>query len=325
MVMIVIHHFIVHGLGLTSLADGDAASFANGERAVPIAYCLNVFCICAVNCFILISGYFRIKTTIKKYVYLLLTLLFYVLIFRTLPEAIAGNWKSAIISLFLLSHSSYWFVIDYLFLMVLTPMINLAYDAFTKRQRWLTTIGLVVISSYFGYVWGHGDNFDGYTLIQFITMYCIGRQIALSNISLSKRYSLATYCGACLLMGALGWGLIAQGKYQSAWKLTFYNDPLTIISAIGLFLVFKNITLSSPTINRLARSAFGIYLFQESGYISSILYNMIKDLAPAAGLSIYPLIIAIALATSGVAILFDQLRLLFVTTCQKRLNGGSGW
>lgn len=313
MVLIIIHHCIVHGLKL-----GQVDSFIN-ENKFPVAYGLNAFCICAVNCFILISGYFKIKTSSKKFLYLLLTLLFYVIVFKAIPNAIVGNWKSVVGSVLFVSHTPYWFVIDYLFLMVFTPMINLAFETFRKRQRWLITIGLLIISCYFGFIWGHEANQHGYTIIQFITMYCVGREICLSKISITKRTSFAIYCISGLCIGILGCYLHSIGKHSFAWELTYYNDPLTIIESVGLFFIFKNISFSSLKINRLAKSAFGIYLFQESPFISSLLYGGINEIAPTSGMSIYPLIFIIALITAGVAILFDQLRLISVSYTEGKI------
>ncbi len=65
MFLIVIHHAIVHGLGLRGLASADATEVAirSGDMAL---FCLaNGFCIVAVNAFVLISGYFR-HTALEK-------------------------------------------------------------------------------------------------------------------------------------------------------------------------------------------------------------------------------------------------------------------
>lgn len=66
MLMIIIHHSIVHGMGLRGLVLENALPMHFTASEKPVATIINCFCICAVNCFVLISGYFSIKTTIKK-------------------------------------------------------------------------------------------------------------------------------------------------------------------------------------------------------------------------------------------------------------------
>ncbi len=312
MLMIVVHHFIVHGLGLAQFSGWSTYSLIVPPGQMWIAFGMNAFLICAVNCFILISGFFKIDVTLSRFVNLILSILFYTVLLTIIPYIVMGDWKIAILKTLFLSHSQYWFVIDYLFLMVFAPMLNLAYDNFSERQRHLMTIGLLIISCYFGFIWKHAANSNGYTLLQFITLYCLGRDIAKSGFQISKLRSISLYIFGSLVVGMGGLILWYKGYDSLAWKTTFYNDPFLVISSIGLFMFFKNFTFHSGLINRLSKSAFGIYLFQSSALIGFIAYGWLQEQNMFEGGIIWFVIILLSILTAFVSIFFDQIRIIFL-------------
>lgn len=310
MIMIIVHHCIVHGLGLAGLTQYfDRTIIIQGSQ-LDVAFFINAFCICAVNCFILISGYFKIKITEDRFLRLIFTLLFYTILFSIIPNLIQGKLKTAIISLMIFSHSPYWFVIDYFFLMVFTPILNLGFHILPPYKRRFILLGLILISSYFGFIWSHNANSNGYTLLQFITMYCIGREIAQSGFAVNIRQSLMMYAFSSMLIGIIGLLFLHVGKLEFAWRMTYYNDPLLIISSIGLFLFLKNIQFKSKIINILAKSAFGIYLFQSSPYVGDKMYEWLQINGSNFGNGIFLIIFIIAICTALIAIIIDQVRII---------------
>lgn len=309
MFMIVIHHCIVHGLGLAGLSSKFPWPVVISADQMEIAFGMNAFCISAVNCFILISGYFKIKVSVQRFVNLVFSILFYTIIFTIIPYIVKGNWNAAFENCLFLSHSQYWFVIDYLFLMVFAPMLNMAYDKFSIRDRRLLLIGLVIISCYFGFIWDHTANSDGYTILQFIMIYCIGREIAKSNFSLTRIRALLLYIVCCVLIALCGYIFWIKGFNELSWKTTFYNDPLLVVAAIGLFLLFKDLSFHSELINRLGKSSFGIYLFQSSASVGYFTYEWIRSNSYSFGWEIFLIIILISSLTTIVALAFDQIRI----------------
>lgn len=77
MLLIVVHHGIVHGLGLTALSPKFNSVLLFNPENSPIILLVNALCIVGVNCFILISGYYGIRFSKKKLWYLISILLFY--------------------------------------------------------------------------------------------------------------------------------------------------------------------------------------------------------------------------------------------------------
>lgn len=307
--MVVIHHCIVHGLGLAGLSPNFSCPIVIPAEQMDIAFAINAFCICAVNCFVLISGYFKINVSTQKFVNLILSILLYTIVFTVIPYMVKGDWITAIKKCLFLSHSQYWFVIDYLFLMVFAPMLNMAYDKFSDRHRILITIGLILISCYFGFLWNHTANHNGYTIIQFITMYCIGREVAKFKFSLTRLQSISLYMIGCSIIAISGWLLWNRGYNGLSWKTTFYNDPFLVVAALGLFMLFKDMSFHSKLINRLGQSSFGIYLFQSSASIGYFTYEWIRLNSFKFGGGIFLIIILISIFTVIIALAFDQIRI----------------
>lgn len=278
MVLITIHHFIVLGLGLLNLNGPCDFNLVLSSQQIPYALTLNAFCICAVDCFVLISGYFGIRTTKKKFTTLLATLIFYVLLLAVLPNLVIGNFKIAAYWSLFLSHTPYWFIVDYLFLMIFAPMLNIAFEKLDKRTINYFLIGLTLICCYFGYLQGHPANTNGYTIIQFIYMYCIGRWIKNNDFNISMAKSICLYVGSAIITATLSITLLNLGLGQDVWKCFNYNSPLVILNAVGVFMIFKNMNFENKMVNKYAESALAVYMVQSSPALYRIQYSAIQNL-----------------------------------------------
>lgn len=312
MVMIVIHHCIVHGLGLEYISNPAGGDVLIAPHLMLGADIINGLCICSVNCFVLISGYFSIRTTKRKMLFLFLSATIYALLFNVLPLAIEGDIKGALDNCLFLSHQSYWFITDYLFLMIFAPMINLFFENASVKTLGYFTASILIISCYFGFHWKLDVNVNGYTLFQFITMYCIGRYIAVKKFDISKWKAASCYALCALATGLLMWWFWHRGKAAVAWKFSYYNDPLLILAAVGLFMLFKNFKFENRIVNNLAKSALGIYLFQESVAVSRVLYGYLRDVASTANAEIFIIIVALSVVTALVALAIDRFRIILL-------------
>lgn len=81
----------------------------------------------AVICFVLISGYFGIRLSFKKITDFFIQVLFYNIVVYSVCSVISNEFtvKNFIISFLPLSHNQdLWFIRTYLYLMLLSPLIN---------------------------------------------------------------------------------------------------------------------------------------------------------------------------------------------------------
>ncbi|MBR6309858.1 MAG: acyltransferase [Paludibacteraceae bacterium] len=297
MFMIVMHHCIVHGVGLYE--EGLYVS-ENSQIALSL---VNAFLVVAVNAFVLISGYFSIRLKWQKVVRLMLWVMLYSWVF-SLYNGNGICWEN----LLFLSHTSYWFITDYFFLMAFAPMINSFFEQCTLRQRlWMVAV-MLVISIYFGHYNDNIVNIHGYTFFQFVTMYGAGRCIRLNKIDLGRNKALAIYILCSLVVGCVAAFQFVHGHRVTAIKQAYYNSPFVIAATLGLFFFFKRLHFSGRWVNYWAASALSIYLFQESGIVGKFNYSYVRELyVNMGGMKTMLLIVPISAIICVLALLVDKL------------------
>ncbi|MCD2502886.1 acyltransferase family protein [Clostridium sp. NSJ-145] len=95
------------------------------------------FCMVAVNCFILISGYFGIKFSLKKLIKLECIVVFHTLLLFILAVIFkihTISFKEDILLLMPVLTKRYWFITIYIALCVISPILNLIVNVITKEQ-----------------------------------------------------------------------------------------------------------------------------------------------------------------------------------------------
>lgn len=304
MFLIIVHHGIVHGLALIELR------FSNiilQERDLFPACLLNSLFIIAVNTFILISGYFSIKTSKSKFIRLICQLFVCTVLFSTVFFLIKGEGESSLLSLLFFSHSRYWFVVCYLILMVLAPSINLFFNSFPRDKQRLFILALLFVSCYLGFFWHFESNVNGYTVFQFITMYSVGMYLRENNIHIKSLPAITLYLLCSFGLTAAMLFFHHTGHDSWAWIMTYYNNPVLVISAVAFFLFFRNVKIQNQRINQLASSSLIIYLFSCSALIESYYYPLVRAIYEAHGRTAFFLIPVIALLITVVAIILDKL------------------
>jgi surface polysaccharide O-acyltransferase-like enzyme len=315
MMMIVAHHCIVHGLSLVGIGGFDwAEPMAIRANDLPMFMIANSFFICAVNVFILISGYFGIHFTKEKLAYLLYMLFFYSILTSIGYSLFVDHSVRSIVRGFMaISHSSYWFVIDYLILMIFSPMINDFFKGHGKKEVLWFIVALLFISCYMGFFFKNVVNVNGYTFFQFIMIYCIGRYISIYKVTLKAWKSIPLYVIISFIIGYMMYGLSSFGLVKTAWKITFYNNPLLVLSAIFLFLTFRSFSFTSKWINKLSASALSIYLIQSSQLGEYYLYPFIRNVYTGkfglqfGGGKMLLLILIVSVVIMFISVLFDRL------------------
>lgn len=267
MFFIVFHHILVLGAYPEILVGGSAV---NGAEPI-IATFINGFCFVAVDCFILISGYYRIRPNIRKFVYLYTFCAFYALLnylcikFSNHEQIGYGIIRSTFLCI---SHSQYWFIPCYFSLFLISPFINKIIDSLSKANFDRLIIILTIINVYIGY-FGIRDEINacGYNLLQFIYLYIIGAYLEIHLVA--KRERRYVYL-AIYIVSAISWSLFTLN--QNKFNNFSYNNPFVLIAAVALFLFSNTIHFNGKIVNYLSSSALAVYLIQSSPFIESILY-----------------------------------------------------
>lgn len=259
MLLILVHHFIVHCFYPDLFArDGDL----NTYRFICVV--INGFAFIGVNCFILISGYYGIRSKLKSLFNLYLVCAFYALIAILFKCFWADEHlsKSLLYFIFLpFSHSEWWFIKCYVALFLLSPVLNAAACKLGRREFVCSLIMLTVLNVYLGYYW-HEHNTNGYNVLQFIYVYLIGAYLRKFPLKqLDKTRSILVYVSCAVLWSFF---TILNIKWRVPhWGALYYNNPLVLMAAIGLFVFMSHVEIRSRGINVIASSVLAAYLIQD--------------------------------------------------------------
>jgi len=279
MLFIVMHHSIAHGLSLS-------------EQYVPqmgwewdFTQLINAFCYCAVNVFILISGYFGIKPKVKSFANLYLMLGFYVFVLYHAYLYVTGgavNRWSLLYAIMPVSYApGWWFIKCYVLLYLVSPILNAAIGTFDRKRFQWVLILLMIVNLYFGFYRNWDFANYGFSISHFIFMYFIGAFIHKYDKAWRRKFivrqSQYIYIIGSVILGLL---TILNVKYwhntTSAWLYTVnYNHPLLILNSIGIFLFFLSLGFRSRVINYVAPSVLAVYLIHECEWFSSSYYEMV--------------------------------------------------
>lgn len=167
MSMILIGHFILHGLqGATGFYTSETFPYSMSSFCQLFIQSL---CIVGVNCFILISGYFKIKLRLRSFLSFYFLCLFYNLVnFCVHSYAINSlDWIN-LFKCFFISKTGNWFFRSYFWLLLASPFLNAGMDSLTPKKLNICVLSLFVLNCFSGFIL-KSQNPDGYNALQFFS------------------------------------------------------------------------------------------------------------------------------------------------------------
>lgn len=227
----------------------------------------------AVICFVLISGYFHIKTSLRGLCKLVFPIIIIYLPFTAYDYFTGGGGLKDFL---FFSQSPYWFIRAYAILFLMAPVINAYLTTNTRRIYFLIITG--VLSIYLGLI-REPSLAGGKNILFFSFLYGIGDFLR-SNREKYNKVKTSTFVLSYILLNAFictSYYLFENGIVNSVvWNLSFpYCSPLLVLNAALLFLIFSRISIKSKTINWLSASILTVYVIHQQPYI------LFKILQPA--------------------------------------------
>lgn len=270
--MIIAHHYCVHG------------NWINREYGISFNnFLLDFFIIggkIGVSIFILISGYFgvRSKFKIKKLIKLVLQVLFYSILFGVINVVING-WigiKEFIKMCFPTIFSEYWFITCYCILYILSPYINKMLLNLKKIELKKLIVMLVfmayIIPTFFQTSMGLTN------LFVLIFLYILGGYISLYfkdiKINNSGKIFVASFIFIMITQVVLEY-IISKNNSMIEYLNYFaeLNSLPILICATSLFALFINLKIKNNYINILSSATLGVYLIHENKFVRPFLWQ----------------------------------------------------
>lgn len=227
-----------------------------------------------VNCFVFISGFYGLRLKRNKLLSfwgMLITYSVSIYLFTSIYIE-SFDLKNFIISLFPISTNYWWFFTLYVFLLIISPMLNIC-DSWDKVffKKMLILLGvfyLGIISLLFGTKMGCiGD------LPLFIFLYLLGRYLKKYPVKILTRHCVVNL----IVLYLVDFLFIYVGRSDEQWmlKLISYNNPIIVLIAIEVFYLFKEMNIGTiKAINTISSTVFASYIVTESSlrhaYISLV-------------------------------------------------------
>lgn len=315
MFFIVVYHCLTHGVG-----DGYGFSVSNPVTLSNVLFSdfLLVFSSIAVNLYVMVSGYFLVDLSFKasRIVRTWTYACFYSVVITLLLMSLQIELFSIVAlgkSFFPISTDAYWFVTQYIGLLILSPFLVLLVKQLSYKQYvWLLIGGafmcLAIIPDF-----PLGKRFHvthGNSVWSFAYLFLVAGFIKHHLKKLPMTWLLASALFVTLLtMGCE----VFLGYHDNAVSLLWLNyNGLPFILSVLVFIMIRQMQISESgfwkVLVKLAPYTFGVYLIHDHLMVRGWLWNSVS-LTSWCDQRIYPLIVlGLCCLIFVVAALIDGIR-----------------
>lgn len=301
---------------------------------------VEAFSIASVNAFVLISGWFGIKASLRGTLKFIYQILFFLGGSFLIAFAL-GKVESpvhALADVFQLTTYD-WFIKSYFVLIIISPLLN-------QFRQLDVTVQKNVLLSFFTFEaivgWAAGGSrffVSGYGPLHLMGMYLLGQylhymlpetkqhnwfeRILHKLLNLSSGWNMLLFLFLVVLIAIQG---IMDLKFLNGnWSNTIlaYSSPFVVIASVFLFLSFERMNIrANKVINWLGASSFAVYLIHGDpiaryGLFIPIIQNIKESYS---GISVYVLVLCFLFAVFLIACIIDQIRIITWNKLSKRIS-----
>ena len=318
MLMIVLGHLFVHtGISEEVQQYSSKWMFTWGVQALTV---------CAVNCFLLITGYFSgssCELRIKKIIFLYGQVFFYsvaIYLILLLTGTIEISLVGAIHSFLPFLSGQYWFFSSYILLLMLAPFLNRMLNglsAVTLKILISIVVFFFYVLSMFSVVFLRFDPTDGMGIVGFITLYIIGYALKRFDFKFSRVkifVGLSINCVAIFASKVLLSYVVDSMQLDASSSLLYrYNSFFQLVNAVLLLLLFLKISVrenARRVVTFFSTSVFGVYLIHEHPNLRRIIWNddLCRGLLEASFLRYVVQVFSIAVVLFLVCVFLEKTR-----------------
>lgn len=254
MIAICIWHTLVHGYNLKMM----------GEDIVPSSTSLILMSLLApaTYTFMLISGYYGITLKVKKmFSFILQCNMYYWLCLLFLFFFSSVCIMDVCRHPFAVSSNVWWFVTNYVIIMLISPFINSGIEKVERRKYKYILICLLFISSIGLYL---SNAHTGSDFLGLLIVYLIGRYMGLHKQTLKRSLAVILWVVPTSLLVILCIVGHKINQDRLLWHLFNYCNPLIILQSVGIMYFVISLKIRNNIfLNWLGAHCFAIYLITE--------------------------------------------------------------
>lgn len=303
MFLVLVYHANGQSIGSVSYSD----YVENPINALTRTLFTSISVIC-VNLFILISGWFGIKPSLKGFIGFLFQCIYIyggIYLFLILIGKESFSLHGIGITL-CLSGGIGWFVPSYMMLYILAPILNKFIESTSSKDIGKFLIAFYIFQTIYTYTKGTIFLNGGFTPISFMGLYVLARFIR--NYK-SDNYKLGStlYIITTILLIIINFVIL---KFNLPINIYQYSDPFVIISSCGFLMWASTWKLKyNKYINWISSSSFAVYLFHQypfdNRFFEIVARNIYEEYF---GFKFLIIIFIFLVSTFMLGILFDKPR-----------------
>lgn len=286
MILIVFGHFMLFGYH----------SRTNSDGTLNLSAYLSPLYLYHVDAFVFISGYFGIKLKWRKFILLIVKMVIYSLFAIGLASLLMPDFRITISSLFNniypFSACDWWFMAQYLFLMLLSPFINAGMEKLDRKQATILTI--VLYLSWFRC-----------TSVLLLFIYILGRYLRKYPCTFIENNAGKIFVTSVAVFFALNYYLMNEGIYIQ--KMYDYMSPFNVISAVAIFYVFKRWHITWGSIGKIASGVLAAYLITTHELPRQAFNDYFFELEQGNTIALLLTSLIVVVACSGIDIIVTKL------------------
>lgn len=321
MILVLVVHANFRALSSPSM--GDVISFPTSSF---LRFLTESFSIICVNVFVLISGWFGIHFKWKRFIEFLFQVFFFGFLIYIIICMIDPNRIKSIKNVFMIGAWNYWFAKCYLFLYIVSPVLNAFVEKASQKQFLTILILFFSLQTIYGWATNGITWFNrGFSGVSFAGLYLLARYVKLHPakwFSHSLKFDLLFYLGFVVLNTFCAFFFTKTGHAPISTRLFLYTSPLVIFASIHFLLIFTKFSFTSKIINWIAVSCFAIYLTHSNSYLENpCYYSLIRNWFNNENTIMFILYTGtLILFVFSVSILCDKIRIFVFNQLFKRLK-----
>ncbi len=212
-----------------------------------------------VNIFVMISGWFGIHAKPRGLAKLLFQVFFLLWgIYAVFLLTGHATLNSHDIKVCLALTEEYWFVMAYIGLYILSPVLNAFVEKATRHEFQMVLAAFYVFQCYYCWASGAYDYYCGYSVTFFCGLYLTARYFRLYSVRLLSSHGTAVFFVCLLIVTVIS--VVAMARLGNGARMMRYDNPLVIISSLGLLSTFAHMRFHSRVVNGLATACFAVYI-----------------------------------------------------------------
>lgn len=304
MLMILVLHANFWAIGAP-----DAETFDSSPISAITRTLIEMISIVSVNVFVMISGWFGIRATMKSFGNFVFQCLFFLIGIYVvmLLLGLAPISAKGVAGCFALTKAN-WFIKAYLGLFFISPVLNTFLEHCSKRQLEYTLVSFYIFQTIYGCS-GIADFIcNGYSVFSFIGLYLLARYLRLYGNSFYKYgggiYSISVFLNVLLFYFMTWFGV-------SRFDVIGYANLLVVMGAAGLIMWTAQLKIrQSSFINFIAASSFAVFLLHANPNIGEPMYKPFMNFLYGNfnGLACLMVMFMVLVSLFALAIVLDQPR-----------------